>query len=224
MYIPTTQLTTGGDTFTSGILASRPAASIAGRLYLATDVNGGTLYRDTGTAWVQNGAGARYANFEAQSGITFPTGGPWTTGTQNWTANRIFLQRVVMPVDFTVTSIVFREIGVGTGNVDVGIYDTSSNLLRSSGSTSGKKGANAFQTVSLSSTLDLVAGTVYYAAIESDTTDGSFAGPTFSNGYERVFGTTIGLGYQFIRDTTFPLTDPIGALTISSSAQTVTLI
>lgn len=36
-----------------GLIAARPVASTAGRWFLATDVNGGTLYVDTGTAWVQ---------------------------------------------------------------------------------------------------------------------------------------------------------------------------
>lgn len=38
-----------------GTLANRPAASFLNRgfLYLATDTNGGTLYRSNGTAWVQ---------------------------------------------------------------------------------------------------------------------------------------------------------------------------
>ena len=39
-----------------GLLAARPAAGLSGRLYLATDVNSGTFYRDTGVAWVQVGA------------------------------------------------------------------------------------------------------------------------------------------------------------------------
>lgn len=36
-----------------GTLAARPAAGLPGRLYLATDDGGGTLYRDSGAAWVQ---------------------------------------------------------------------------------------------------------------------------------------------------------------------------
>ncbi len=36
-----------------GALAARPAAGLPGRLYLATDDGGGTLYRDSGTTWVQ---------------------------------------------------------------------------------------------------------------------------------------------------------------------------
>jgi hypothetical protein len=36
---------------TSGLLAARPAFGNAGALYFATDVAGGTIYLDTGTAW-----------------------------------------------------------------------------------------------------------------------------------------------------------------------------
>lgn len=38
---------------TTGTLAARPAFGTAGRWYVATDVNGGTPYVDTGSAWVQ---------------------------------------------------------------------------------------------------------------------------------------------------------------------------
>jgi hypothetical protein len=34
-----------------GVVGSRPSASIAGRLYFATDVTGGTWYRDNGATW-----------------------------------------------------------------------------------------------------------------------------------------------------------------------------
>lgn len=50
---------------TSGAFSSRPAAGISGRYYFANDVNGGTLYFDTGSTWVQiaapvqSGAGYR---------------------------------------------------------------------------------------------------------------------------------------------------------------------
>src|SRR5207245_5147817 len=42
---------------TVGNFAARPAASVAGRYYLATDVNLGTFYLDTGSAWLQVAAG-----------------------------------------------------------------------------------------------------------------------------------------------------------------------
>lgn len=55
---------------TIGLIAARPAAGISGRWYLATDVNGGTLFVDNGLAWVQGGI-----NLAAGTGITLtPTG------------------------------------------------------------------------------------------------------------------------------------------------------
>jgi hypothetical protein len=48
----TNELVLGTSVIMSGTLAARPAASLAGREYFATDDNGGTLYRDSGSAWV----------------------------------------------------------------------------------------------------------------------------------------------------------------------------
>lgn len=42
-----------GREITTGLLAARPVAGTSGRLFFATDDNGGTLYLDTGAAWVQ---------------------------------------------------------------------------------------------------------------------------------------------------------------------------
>lgn len=47
---------------TVGLIAARPAAGTAGRWYMATDVNGGTLYVDNGTSWNQSGAGVNLAS------------------------------------------------------------------------------------------------------------------------------------------------------------------
>lgn len=47
----------GAHVVMAGTLAARPAAAIPGRLYLATDDAGGTLYRDSGSAWEACGAG-----------------------------------------------------------------------------------------------------------------------------------------------------------------------
>ena len=51
----------GTDVVMRGTFAARPVASLGGRLYLATDTNGGTLYRDTGTVWEQVGQGVTEA-------------------------------------------------------------------------------------------------------------------------------------------------------------------
>lgn len=42
---------------TLGLFAARPAAGTAGRLYVATDISGGTLYEDNGSVWTQIAAG-----------------------------------------------------------------------------------------------------------------------------------------------------------------------
>lgn len=41
-----------------GLLATRPAAGNSGALFVASDVNGGTLYRDNGVSWDQIAGGA----------------------------------------------------------------------------------------------------------------------------------------------------------------------
>jgi trimeric autotransporter adhesin len=204
----------GTTVIASGTLGARPAAGTAGYLYLATDVNGGTLYRDTGAAWVETGAGARYSGFNGQAGVLVPTARGWTGAGATFTANRVIVTRFVLPVDFTVSNVIFRSTTAGTGNVDVGIYNTSSVLLASSGSTSGKKGANTTQTVPLSASVGLTAGTVYYVALSSSVTDGAYAAANFATAiHDQFFGTTIGLAEGMQRDTTFPLPNPIGALT-----------
>lgn len=64
---------------TVGLVAARPVAGTAGRWYLATDVNGGTLYADNGTSWNQAGAGVNLASntsviLSAQGGDSSVTG------------------------------------------------------------------------------------------------------------------------------------------------------
>ncbi len=49
----TTLLTGLNRVYQTGLLSARPAFGTAGQFYFATDVNGGTLYLDTGAAWIQ---------------------------------------------------------------------------------------------------------------------------------------------------------------------------
>lgn len=68
-----------GDVIGRGVLASRPAAAVAGRLYYATDVT--TLYRDNGTTWddvegVASGSGQIFTiNFVISGGTSAITTG-----------------------------------------------------------------------------------------------------------------------------------------------------
>ena len=56
-----------------GTLGARPAAAVGnnGFLYLATDVDGGTLYRSNGVGWVQAAGLSRIA-FVAQAAASAP--------------------------------------------------------------------------------------------------------------------------------------------------------
>ncbi len=79
----------------AGLLAARPAAGHAGVFFLATDVAGGTMYRDNGVTWDAIAPGAT-------SGATGTAGGD-LTGTypnptlsnQTSAPNRLFTLRYV---------------------------------------------------------------------------------------------------------------------------------
>ena len=66
---------------TLGTLGARPSASTSGRWYTATDVNGGTLYFDNGSAWTQVAPGVTSGLAETFTGLTLSNGGanPSTT-------------------------------------------------------------------------------------------------------------------------------------------------
>lgn len=208
----------------AGTLASRPAAATAGRLYVATDVNGGTPYRDTGSAWVQAAPGVNWSGRNGQASVKVPFQGLLSTAALAGTANRVSAVRFSLPFDMTVASMGWRSVGAGTGNVDVGILDAAGNRLASSGSTSGKKAANTNQTAALTAPLALTAGTVYYAVFETDANDGTIAGANYgSQGQEAMYGSTIGLVEGFIKDTTFPIPSSV-ALGFTSNNPPIMLL
>lgn len=76
----------------SGLASARPAAAStnSGYLYLATDTNGGTLYRSTGAAWVQVAKGVSETATPATHASTHAPGGSdalaWTTAHGSGTA------------------------------------------------------------------------------------------------------------------------------------------
>lgn len=73
----------------SGLDSAKPAAGTAGRLYFSTDINGGTLYRDNGAAWVQISQGltenvpALGSTPSTQAFDDAATGGSATTASKN---------------------------------------------------------------------------------------------------------------------------------------------
>lgn len=61
-------------TFSEGTLVSRPAAALAGRVYYATDVNGGTYYLDNGSAWLLMLLAGAWTALTLGAGITADSG------------------------------------------------------------------------------------------------------------------------------------------------------
>lgn len=156
---------------------------------------------------------------DAQAGIVVPTIPGWVGVNAGFNANRAFFSRFTLLYDRTISSVKFRSNGAGTGNVDVCIIDAAGNILRSSGSTSGKKGANTWQTVPLSSPLALTAGTVYYVGLVSSVGDGTYDA-VFWNvssglGLDQMWGSTLGLCQSFFKDLgAFPFS---GTITVGSA-------
>lgn len=111
---------------TFGLLGARPVAGTAGRFYFATDVNGGTLYADTGAAWTQLAAQVSNQLVNQRASLTL---------SNNGTATASFLvfpgaatsddttigTRVVITLPATLTKKPGTAWAVGSGN---GCLDT----------------------------------------------------------------------------------------------------
>jgi len=79
-------------------------------------------------------------------------------------ANRAYLYAVTVYAPCVITGIRVT-IGVSSGNLDVGIYDSTGNRLASSGSTASPGTGN--QTINFTASASLVPGT-YYLAVAAD--------------------------------------------------------
>ena len=75
---------------TVGLIGARPAAGTAGRWFLATDVNGGTLYADDGTSWNQAAAGVDIGDGIPQT-LDQQVGATQVTGTVTETSLKSFV-------------------------------------------------------------------------------------------------------------------------------------
>lgn len=143
------------------------AGSLPGDLMLMTRTRGG-LYLWDGSAY--------YGLTQAES--PWPTDHlnnvmgwqPFTGGLSNLTwpaANRAFFTAVKARTNVTVTKLDWRSGTSPSGNYDVGIYDSAFNRLWSKGSTAAP-GAATVVTETISPSLDLQAGQVYYLGIAWD--------------------------------------------------------
>lgn len=91
----------------AGVLGSRPAAASnnSGLLYFATDDNGGTLYRSTGSSWVQVAAAVNLFEF-----ATLSQGGTLSVKTG---ASRFYVES-----SYTIVGV---RVAVGTAPTDASI-------------------------------------------------------------------------------------------------------
>lgn len=103
-----------------------------------------------------------------------PIDGRYATGVGVGVANMVFLTwfRVAKPVTVQRCTI---SVSVQSGNLDVGLYASDgTNLTRLGSSGSTACAAPGAQTITLGSTITLVPGIDYYAAIAPDNATASF--------------------------------------------------
>jgi hypothetical protein len=117
---------------TQGTAANRPAAGVQGRYYFSTDLNGGTLYGDTGSAWTQLAAPVTGSLAEQFTGLTLSNNAtnPGSTiaiavGAAT-SDDAVITSRVLMSLTsaFTKTTAAFTA-GTGNGCLDTGTVAAS---------------------------------------------------------------------------------------------------
>lgn len=111
-----------------GLLGARPVAGMAGRFYFATDVNGGTLYADTGTAWSQLGAPVSNQLVSQRASMTLANNGTATASFVTFPGavtsdDTTIGNRVILTLPATITKKPGTAWAVGSGN---GCLDTGS--------------------------------------------------------------------------------------------------
>lgn len=147
----------------------------------------------------------QYDKDNGNAGLLVPTSRGWAFNTRSLTANRCYYQRFVPSRNMTIVSAAI-DVTVAAGANDdcaVAIYSSGGTRLATSGAVASKLNSTGVKTVSLSASLTVIAGTVYYLAFSVGTfggTGASVLGCGFSdvNGTS-LFGSTMGLmeaGYE----------------------------
>lgn len=214
-------------------------ATASGAPSTGTFAVGDFVISQVGSVWVCITAGSpgtwtKYVSSGDQgysTGFYVPPQGINQAAATPLTASRAYIARFVAPKTMTITKIAFQLTNAAgsNDNCDVGIFDASlTTLLGSSGSTAGKlNAAPGPQTVNLTGSVPLVAGTVYYAAFAMGTigttaaqiafTTGSIAAPV-------LFGATAGNIAQAVQSSAFPLAAPFTPSASQSSCVILALI
>lgn len=131
-------------------------------------------------------------------------------GAANIVANDAWFVRFVPSRNMLITKIAVGVATVASVNdsIDVGIFDTSGNLLGSAGSTAAIANSSGAHPLTLTSSVQLVAGTVYYAALAYGSIGGTaanFLGYNGASANAGFFGSTVPTIEWFRIGTSFPL-------------------
>lgn len=128
-----------------------------------------------GTQWMLPGIG-----FNIDYAVTnIATSGAWPT------ANKAFYLPFVIPEPVIVTQLATWNGATASGNIDIGIYDSSGTRIVSAGSTA-QSGTNTLQTFNITDTT-LGRGAFYLGIAKNDTTGTIFRSATQTVLY-RVWG------------------------------------
>jgi microcystin-dependent protein len=104
---------------TQGTFAARPAASVSGRYYFATDINGGTLYLDSGVSWSQIAPGVTEATIAPTGAVTQYAGSTEPVG---WKfCNGTAISRTTFAALFAVIGTAY---GAGDGSTTFNLPNT----------------------------------------------------------------------------------------------------
>ena len=118
-------------------------------------------------------------------------------GTATRTPQAIYLHDVFLPEPAQLVSFSIQHGSVAAGHLDLGIFDTSGNLLAHTGITSAATFASAEQTIALPSPLNLSAGRYLYGFWIDSGTDTYYAiagiSPAFGGLQNMVNNSATGL-------------------------------
>lgn len=159
----------GTQVIRAGTTAARPAATTvpAGTLYLATDDDGGTLFRSDGTNWVQCGLGVS----ESSSGGAPDSASYVTTAAESGLSNEKVLGTTVIQAGVYASRPAASSVAAGTLYLDT----TNLQLYRSDASAWAKCGAPALSSSVLAAFTvnDFNGWSTSYALMNNAWTDGA---------------------------------------------------
>lgn len=126
-------------------------------------------------------------------------------------ANQAALTRVKAPRALAITKLVWIA-GTQSGNYDIGLYDAAGNRLWSKGSTASPVSGTITETVS--PTVNIPKGSLFYVAVASDNVTATFRAITLASA--EITKTLTGIPSAVAVATAFPLPNPIviGSTTI----------